>query len=391
MPTPITDRPLRILFLHKQGGGVGDYRIWTPARALRRRGHDVWFCTDRNDALAERDWQTFLAEKAAWADLVVAGQTTDVEAVAQLAMMRNYAAKALGKSLPVICDADDDVLHVPPYNTSFKGYTPGGIYRKAALWHFRNSDALTVTTSALAKAYAPYNRHIAILPNCVEPETWDSLPVDPRRASSGDIRICFAGGIGRLEDLNVVRDALEIVMRQRPQVRLYFMAMIPDWAAEQWMPSATDPSANRAFFIMPSDVNLYKRVMRWIAPDIFLAPVVENAFNRSKSAIKFYEGAMMSAAVVASDWETYAEVPDAAILRASTTYEWKESLLALVDDADLRARKVAAAREWVLAERSIDSKIALWEAFYREVTGLPVIDDDGNNMADAIEVMEAAP
>jgi glycosyltransferase involved in cell wall biosynthesis len=384
-------RKLKILYLHKQGGGVGDYRCWTPARALERRGHEVWYCDDRNDALAERDPMTFLAEKAAWADVVVSGQTTEVEHVALLAMMRNFAAKQLGKSLPIICDADDDVLHVPPYNTSFKGYTAGGSFRKASLWHFRNSDALSVTTAALASVYAPYNKKIAILPNCVEPETWDELPVDPDRAKSGDIRICFAGGIGRLEDINQIRDALEIVMRQRPQVRLYWMAMIPDWAVEQWMPSTSDPSQNRAFFIMPANVPLYKRAMKWLAPDIFLAPVVTNAFNAAKSNLKAMEAAMMGAACVATDWATYADVPDSAILWASTTYEWKESLLALIDDAALRAKKVAAAREWVLAERSIDAKIHLWEDFYEEVTGLPVIDDDGNGMADAIEVMEAAP
>lgn len=371
---------MKILMLNCQGAGVGDYRHWIPAEALQRRGHDVWYTEGEGSSMDGRDPAVLLEEKAKWADVIHTGVSTNINYIGLLATAREYARRILGKNLPVLMDSDDDLLHVPAYNTGFVPYAAKRDSQRAALWCIRNGDALTVTTPPLVAAYEPFNHHISVLPNCVDPTDWDDLPTAPERASSQDIRIMFAGGIGRKADLDLVQDALEIVMRTRSQVRLFFMACMPDWAM-LWQPSAGDPHANRAFFADSAyDHKLYRRIVRWLGIDIVLAPVIENDFNRAKSSIKVLESPFIGAAAVCSDFETYAEVPADCVLKASTTYEWKESLLALVDDPELRARKVARCREWVLEERSIDRQIHRWEEAYEAALARPVIDAEGNGM-----------
>ena len=374
--------------LNTQGRAVADYRTWTPARALERAGHDVWW--HEND---ETTWgcrtlgelQQFFAEKAAWADVLHMGFSTSLEVIRLAVTARNYAAKVYGKSLPLIVDCDDDLLNVPSYNTAFKNYVATKEAKRAALWNFRCADALTVSTPPLVPLYAPYNKNITALPNCIHPPEWADLPRNPRRADSADVRIAFAGGIGRKGDLDMIQGAIENVMRQRPQVRLLFMGMMPDWVYEQWACNAIDPYANRAFFIGDTDVRTYRDTMAWLAPDIFIAPVLPNLFNAAKSNLKAMEAPLLGAVPVCSDWETYSNVPTDAAFKCSTEYEWRETLLALIDDPALRAKKVAAGLQWVNDCCTIDSKVHLWYNCFEAALSRPVIGDNGENMTLPVE------
>jgi glycosyltransferase involved in cell wall biosynthesis len=370
---------MKIAHLNCQGSGVGEYRHWNPSRALARRGHEVRFTGDIEQSVPPAEAQAKLLHLASWADVIHTGFSADLDYIALLAAARNYAKVQLGKNLPILTDCDDDLLNVPPYNLAFKAYHADREVARKALWQFRNSDAVTVTTPWLKELYQPYNHNIVVLPNCVDPELWKDLPPDPRRASSEDVRIMFAGGLGRRDDLNLIEDAIAIVMRARPQVRLFFIAMMPDWAA-QWSASPSDPLTNRVFYMDAARPRTYRRMACHLGIDIVLAPVVENEFNRGKSSIKVLESPFIGGAAVCSDFETYAEVPTDCVLKASTTYEWKESLLALVDDPGLRARKVARCKEWVLEERAIDRQIHLWERAYEEALTRPVIGSDAENM-----------
>lgn len=381
---------MKLALLNCQGSGVGEYRHWNPAKALQRLGHEVFFTEGLEQSLSDDRAEGTLMHFARWADVIHIGYITNVNCTVLLAATRNYAIKQLGKSLPILMDCDDDLLNVPPYNLAFRNYAASQAERRSAIWSFRNSDALTVTTPWLSSLYADFNHHVTVLPNCVDPASWADLPVDPHRTNSEDVRILFAGGLGRKADLDLIQDALEIVMRARTNVRLFFIAMMPDWAM-QWAGSPSNPMANRVFYMDSAGTPIYKRMARRLGIDIILAPVVENDFNRGKSSIKVLESPFIGAAAVCSDFETYAEVPAECVLKAETTYEWKESLLALVDDPTLRAQKVAKCREWALDVRSIDRQIQKWENCYEEALSRPVIGPDGENMKGASPCPSSPP
>lgn len=376
---------MKIAMFNMQGRAVGDYRTWTPARALRRAGHDVWFHDTDDGTLwgcrSGEELEQLFAEKAAWADVFHMGFSTNLDIIKLAVTARNYAAKVHGKPLPVIVDCDDDIINVPPYNMGFTGYAASKEAKRMALWNFRCADAMTVSTPPLVPLYTPYSNNITVLPNCIHPPEWEGLPRNPRRKESDDVRIVFAGGIGRKGDLDMIQDAIESVMRQRPQARLIFMGMMPDWVYEQWARNPDDPEANRAFYVSDTDVATYRDTMSWLCPDIFLAPVLPNAFNSAKSNLKAMEAPLLGAVPVCSDWATYADVPADVAYKCSTTYEWRETLLALVDDAALRAKRVATGVEWVKDKCSIDSKVNLWYNCFEAAMSRPVIGNDGENMA----------
>ena len=167
------------------------------------------------------------------------------------------------------------------------------------------------------------------------------------------------------------------------------MGMMPDWAS-QWLLSPTDPLANRVFFMQGAELKVYRDTISYVAPDIMLAPAVTNEFNASKSSIKVIDAALIGAATVCSDWETYAEVPGEATLKCDTTYEWTESLLALIDDPTLRAKKVATCLQWVLDCKSIDTNIHLWENVYEEALARPVISNDGAGIKETLITLPSA-
>lgn len=386
MGAPVTK--LRIAMCHSHGGGVGDWRSWIPARALQRRGHRVWFEDSRDQAIpaTEDEIWPWLEDKMRWADIIHCGYTPVLTISKWMATVRNTALLGLHKSLPVVTDCDDAIFDVPVYNLAFEGYGAGGEYKRAALFHLKTSDAVSVSTPRLVELYKPFNRDVTLLPNCINPPDWEH-PRDPARADSKDVRIVFAGNLGRKGDIDSIQDALEIVMRARPQVRLFFMGMMPDWAM-QWCPDKTDPAANRAFFIQAAHPTLYRRIMCWIGFDIAIAPVLCNDFNAAKSNIKVLETPFYGAASVCTDWQTYADVPAESTLKCDTTYEWKESLLALIDDPSLRAKKVAACRAWALDTLCIDSNIHLWEDFYERALARPVIGDDGSGMIAGREALQ---
>lgn len=365
---------MRIAHLNMQGWGVGDYRHWVPARALRRAGHEVWDTPDEGASVNVDNLDELCFKLASDYDLIHMGFTTNLKMVEAVAAMRHYASTVLNKNLPILADVDDDLLHVPDYNLGFKAYQAGEV-KRTALFHFRISDGLSVTTSWLKVLYEPTNDHISILPNCFDPSDWPS-PVKPVH---DDVRIVFAGGLGRKNDLDEIRGALESVMRQRANVRLFFMGMMPDWAQENWAADAADPHANRAFWIDPAAIKTYRRIMNhpYTAFDIALAPVVPNDFNRGKSDIKVLEAGLYGAAAVCSDWPTYMDVPKGCALKCSTETEWTESILALVDDVELRRKIAERCRTWALDTRTIDGNIHKWVAFYEDALSRPVIDAAG--------------
>jgi hypothetical protein len=88
--------------------------------------------------------------------------------------------------------------------------------------------------------------------------------------------------------------------------------------------------------------------------DVCIAPLVDNAFNRGKSDIKYLEAAAVEVPLLASPVGQLGEsIRDGANgLLAASPADWEPALLALLADPGLRRRLAAAAAEDVLATRT---------------------------------------
>jgi hypothetical protein len=188
----------------------------------------------------------------------------------------------------------------------------------------------------------------------------------------------FAGGQGHYGDLAVIKDTVTELMEKydgkggKQLLRLFFLGCTPDWV-KGWMRSTSDPAANRCFYIQPSPLRTYHKCLRWVEPDIFLAPVEQNTFNESKTHVKAHDAAIAGAALACSDWGTYSQVPTDTCLKSHTPFQWRESLEQLITDPTLRVTLRNRLLAWTLDTQHIDQHIHKWEEAYADALTRPVI------------------
>lgn len=353
---------MRPLIISPQSGGVAYYRAHMAAAEMRNKGLDPFVITRLDELDAPID-QWLLANVKDF-DVIHMGYATDLSMVELVIAARNYA------KIPLIVDIDDDINNVPKYNTAFRAYHGGSRERKVAQFLLKVADMVTVSTEALQRALVGQTAPTVVLPNCVNKYDWAYAEGPEDSATS----IMFAGNIGRYGDLLEVQGAVETVMAKYPQIRLYFLGCLPDWA-EKWMESRNDPHANRVFAIRACNNDLYRPILRYLNPDILIAPVQENTFNKSKSHIKAYDAAMVKADFVCSDYETYDEIPKDCALKISGEYEWREALEHTIEHPQRRIARARRLYSWALAEWSITKHINKWlESYEKAISDGPILD-----------------
>ena len=375
---------MKILMINTQASGVGYYRTTMPAEALLRAGHDVTY--SKSDIsffydYAERKGglEKWLLDEAWKHDVVHMGFSTVLSQISTInGALRNYALTAHKHKLPIAADIDDDPLNVPSYNTAFRAYQGGAEEKSALMIQLRTADGVSVTKPSIASSLHRDGKNFAVLPNYTHPPDWIDLPVDPHRDEDKSIRVMFAGGHGHKGDIDTIKDEMIILMNKydgkegRPMLRVFWLGCTPDWILP-WMEDTLDPLANRSFYLQPCGLNTYHRLLRWVSPDIFIAPVAHNAFNESKSCIKAYDAVTADAAFLCSDWPTYEEVPQDCAFKHSNNMEWKEMLEAMILDPELRKKKAAALKDWTLTTRQIDTHISKWVDFYTNLRESPIV------------------
>lgn len=364
------------------GGGIGLYRSWIPAEALKRKGHKVEYQKDYQtyfDYLAKNNkniHQWF--EDVAWKNDIIHLNYTTLLSQTQFAVaLRNYAHITHNHNIHLITDLDDDIHNVPKYNLAYKSYLPGSSEKKNLLIQLRVSDGVSVTNNRLKEVIKDDAKNITILPNYCNPNDWPNIS-NTKRKEDKSIRLMFTGGPAHYNDLKEVEEAIEYVMKYydgtkgKPYVRLFFLGCTPDYV-KKYMQSKLDPFLNRCFYLRPGSVTAYWNMLSYVEPDILFSPIESNVFNKSKSCIKAYDSVISKSSFICSDYDTYNEVPSNTCLKASTSYQWKESLGELIENPSLRDKLKKNMKEWVLTERQIDDHIYKWEDYYTSIKTKPII------------------
>jgi hypothetical protein len=105
-------------------------------------------------------------------------------------------------------------------------------------------------------------------------------------------------------------------------------------------------------------------------PDIGIAPLVGDDFDRNKSELHWLEYSMAGAAFIGQKIK-YGESPYSMVkhgvdgLLASTRTEWYDSVKSLVENKDLRQQLAGAAKERVLKEYNYKDRAAEWADAFR--------------------------
>ena len=291
-------------------------------------------------------------------------------------------------SRAVVYDTDDDVLDYP----SWTGFAAAAARERDLLERILGmADMVTTTTPVLADRLARHTRaRVRVIRNAIDPG-WYASDVHGTRPplrrgddmhrrrggeadrrgrgvdgsgsvvgfAPGNPRVLYHGVPVRLRDYELARPAVDALAQEMPSLR------------RVWLGAAEEPRVQAVMDeVRPWVEGLpdFAAALAGAHPDIGLAPLLDEPFNRAKSELHWLEYAMAGAPSIVSGFDgpgPFDVVRDGVdALVARTPADWDRHLRSLASSPDLRAEIAGRARERVLADYTIAGRThELAEAF----------------------------
>lgn len=259
----------------------------------------------------------------------------------------------------VVVELDDNVAAMNYLNPLTGQFGRASV--KALARAIKAADAVTVSTVPLADSLRKWNKHIAVIPNAIDPADFPEVV----RPDDGVVRVGWAGSVTHYVDLRVALPALKELAR-RKDVELHMFGFDP-WdqpKAGHLMerPSGWKIASGVRYCYHGWAKEIRDHYANIACLDVALAPLNPSVFNDSKSAVKWIEHAAHGTAMVLCDARPYADVVahGATGFLARTPADWRKYLTRLVDDRRLRESIGGAARADVLARHTMAQRAPLW-------------------------------
>lgn len=351
---------MRALFLPTCVAGVNFWRMVNPANAALRNklfhAHVLWWQKGNTEM---HPWQMDIMMEAhrsritgeldtmtRGADVVVMGMVHIPSGYHTFAGLRECYGK------PVVMEIDDNVLSCPVYNPAAGSYAPGTDTRALTVKQMRESDALFVTTPYLKEIYSEFNANIYVLPNAIDFDMWGKTQ---RRKNKGKITLGWVGGANHNDDLLILENAVDTLTAKYPEVEFVFgHGMHPKFRGKKgvrWV---------QEFF----RIDKYPKGVARMGFDIGMAPLVDNAFNRGKSNLRWLEYSALGIPTVASRVGHFAEtIEDGKTgLLCDTPEDFTTNLERLIKDVKLRKELARNAKAEVYEKFNIDNVAKQYKA-----------------------------
>lgn len=337
----------KALMIHTEATAVGLYRIWTPAKYLRKMGWEV-VEMDRTDGSVDLK---VLEQYLEGVDIIIVQRMDDLHGAAALI----GAAREIAKC-PLVIDIDDNIFDVSPNSPSYEAYQPGAEPRNVAIQMIQWADAVTVSTPALKEAYAPYNDNIFVLQNYQDMDDWIGI----KRPQPGSrFVIGWAGSSSHYDDLKLIEQPIKRILRKNPDVVFRILGLMPDFL---------EGVAGVEFRNDWVDIQHYPAKLAELNFDVGLVPLTDTAFNRGKSNIKWQEYSMLEIPTIASKVGEYRRTPvvQTAFL-ANTSAQWEKYLQHAIDSFDRLSYWGVPAKKRIQDEYDIAINIKDWHATYTRI------------------------
>lgn len=372
---------MRILGIERDSSACNYYRIFSPLNAIDR--NRLGECK----LISERDLGTdFALESVLWADVVLFQRPHTENWFKFIKTCQKH-----GKT--IISDYDDDPFHCSPLNPFYQyigtepvEYTwPDGTkewlwsedmvsskgnkifeierninYRDMFRLNFKKSDLVTCTTDILRNEFLKVNPNVAILPNCIDSEFFPDCP----NFVKDEVRIGWQGGYSHYEDLHFIVPVVKRILEKHKNVKFVY------FGDTRFAGLFKDCPQNQMEYQSWISHDVYPWKLTILNLDIGLCPVMDNPFNRTKSAIKWMEYSMIGMATVASDIPPYSPVisnEQTAMLCKENHDSWFDAIEKLVIDKQFRNKMAKTAFSEVILEHNIDSKAHLWVEAYEKI------------------------
>lgn len=341
------DNKIHVLFVGPCLSGSGYYRMILPALELNRtRTHSaiVTEILKWNFNKAFDDYNHVIdARLIQWADYVV------LPAILTDAGYFIDSMKRVKSSIKFIMDMDVNYHEIPDGSTAAKKITEA--HRQSLIGNLLKADLVTSPNKCLLGYYkkmlqetgrenSPY---FLYLPNLLSPYTFQEVPVE-REHENEAIHLLLTGTGNHHADFNSITDVLRSLQEDYgSKIRITFFG----WDGKN--PSGDNLLEGITYnFERSVSFTDYFNKLHYLDPDIMLLPYLDIVFNVcGKSPIKYLEAAALGIPVVASNNGLYNDIIQNGHtgFLAITPAEWKERIVALIEDRDLRKRIGSAAQE----------------------------------------------
>ena len=268
-------------------------------------------------------------------------------------------ARESGK--PIILDLDDDLFALPPdHPDRISTYYASGL--PALLHAILNVDGITVTTEPLKESVQNLNPNVWVLPNYFDDQLWDFHPQKPNLHDE-PVTIFYMGTATHRPDLDSISKPLfQLADLFGPAIKFYFYGIEPPSGLEELTQVTHQP-------VQTFNYEMFVSCMSQIQADIAIAPLCDNAFNRSKSAIKFFEYTAMGIPSVYADLPPYSSIIRDGYngLLAQTPDQWYEKIRLLIEKPELRQMIIQNAQESIKTQWLMSNHSSEWLETYNKI------------------------
>jgi glycosyltransferase involved in cell wall biosynthesis len=217
---------------------------------------------------------------------------------------------------------------------------------------------ISTTTPILQDIFLKLNKNSVVLPNLIDFDLYPKLECVKK-----EIRIGWQGGVSHYEDLYMVAPAIKKIIAKYDNVKFIFCGDVRFYGLFKDIPKGKlewHPWVQNVAYP-------YKLVT--LNLDIGLCPLVDNEFNRNKSAIKYFEYSTIGIPTIASNIPPYSSVmvnEENGLLIADDN--WFKAMERLIKDKGLRNKLSKKAFENVYWNHNADKFAHLWaDAFEKLV------------------------
>lgn len=321
----------QILFVPAGEGGAAFYRALMPADTMTDNGLALAHHTMRLDV------SKAIRYNVLWIQLVAAP------------VLHQIASIAKKEGVKIVYDVDDNWEQgVKDSNPAADLYSPGSKHSEEVWKMVELADVVTVSTKTLADVVRSRAKEVVVIPNMVPASIWPNVePPDPKTR-----RILWAGSPSHKADLEIVAPALSRILERNKDVRFCCFG--------ENTPEALLPVKDQVDLVPFIDFGQYYEVLSRLAPHFAIAPLQDNGFNASKSAVKFLEYSACGYHTLMSPVGEYKEIDfeNRSLVEDS---QWEAAIEWHLTHPDETRQAGANAREWVRKNRClIKSKAQAW-------------------------------
>ena len=280
-----------------------------------------------------------------------------------LEMIQGYKRTIRKQSKTFVFYETDDVLEdIPKWNQAATFYDK----HDSALDIIKECDGMTVSTELLKEKYKDYNNNIIVRPNHLPKTLWGKVN-NNREFREKRPRILWAGSSNHFttSELNgrgitggdFSNELIDFIKKTTKKYQWVIMGGYPLQLSQLI-------KQNKIEYHGFQPIHSYPAYVKSLNPDICIAPLDDNEFNRYKSNIKTLEYSVLGCPGVYSNVEPYKDMT----IKTNISVEFISYIEQLADDVDLRKeiwkQDYSMVREQLFWEDNNYSNLIQWMKEY---------------------------